>query len=286
MNCEDARARMVDRWIQGIDEAQRFQLDQHLAVCPACREEAETLNSLWSGMATLPAEEPSRNLRLGFYHMMEAYRLGAAQAGLAAQPVAPKASAVRRTLDWLHQLWPKQPLVQVAMAGLAMVVGVLAGTFYTTRQHDQNTISQLNTEVHQMRQLVALSLLQQQSASDRLRGVSWSVQVEPADNEVLGALLQTLNTDSNVNVRLAAVDALKQFAAKTPVRRGLRESLLRQDSPLVQIALIDWAVESKDRGSIGVLEQLGQQPELNQAVQMRVSNALARLKENGKEQMR
>lgn len=137
-----------------------------------------------------------------------------------------------------------------------------------------------------MRQLVALSLLQQQSASDRLRGVSWSVQVEPADNEVLGALMQTLNTDSNVNVRLAAVDALKQFAAKTPVKRGLREALLRQDSPLVQIALVDWAVESKDRGAIDVLEQLRQQADLNQTVQVRVANAIARLKENGKEQMR
>lgn len=137
-----------------------------------------------------------------------------------------------------------------------------------------------------MRQLVALSLLQQQSASDRLRGVSWSVQLEPADNEVLGALLQTLNTDSNVNVRLAAVDALKQFTAKSPVKRGLREALLRQDSPLVQIALVDWAVESRDRGAIDVLERLRQQADLNQTVQVRVANAIARLKENGKEQMR
>ena len=32
-----------------------------------------------------------------------------------------------------------------------------------------------------MRQLVALSLMQQQSASDRLRGVSWAYQVEPSD---------------------------------------------------------------------------------------------------------
>jgi hypothetical protein len=281
---------MVDRWMLGIDEAQRVELGRHLAACPACREEAEALDSLWSGLGSLPVEEPGRNLRLGFYHMMEAYRLGAAQAGMVAQTVARKPSAARRVLDWLHQSWPKQPLVQVAMAGLAMVIGVLAGTFYTTRQHDRNTISQLNTEVHQMRQLVALSLLQQQSASDRLRGVSWSVQVEPADNEVLGALLQTLNTDSNVNVRLAAVDALKQFSTRSPVRRGMREAILRQDSPLVQIALIDWAVESKDRAAVDVLERLKQQPELNQAVQVRVANALARLSgnssENPKEQMR
>jgi tellurite resistance protein len=70
----------------------------------------------------------------------------------------------------------------------------------------------------------------------------------------------------------------------------MREAILRQDSPLVQIALIDWAVESKDRAAVDVLERLKQQPELNQAVQVRVANALARLSgnssENPKEQMR
>ena len=60
-----------------------------------------------------------------------------------------------------------------------------------------------------MRQMVALSLMQEQSASERLRGVSWAMPRAVDDTEVLSALLTTVNQDPNVNVRLAAVDALR-----------------------------------------------------------------------------
>ena len=67
-----------------------------------------------------------------------------------------------------------------------------------------------------MRQMVALSLMQQQSAGERLRGVSWAYRVESSDTEVLSALLYTVNNDQSVNVRMAAVEALARL------RRGAR----------------------------------------------------------------
>jgi hypothetical protein len=98
--------------------------------------------------------------------------------------------------------------------------------------------------------------------------------MEPADEEVLSALVDTLNHDGNVNVRLAALDALKHFGSRPNVRQGLRRALLRQDSPLVQIALIDWAVETKDRGSLDLLRKLKQQSELHPTVQTRLARAI------------
>ena len=62
--------------------------------------------------------------------------------------------------------------------------------------------------------MFALSLLQQQSASDRLRGVSYSYQMDKGDVQIREALLETLNSDSSVDVRLAAVDALRRMAAQ------------------------------------------------------------------------
>ena len=105
-----------------------------------------------------------------------------------------------------------------------------------------------------MRQLVALSLMQQQSASERLRGVSWAYQAEPSDREVLGALVTAVNHDTNVNVRLAAVDALRRFAASPETRRAVVEALPSQTTPLVQVALIDLLVDFKERNAAGVLK--------------------------------
>ena len=51
-------------------------------------------------------------------------------------------------------------------------------------------VAQLRGEVSSMRQMVALSLLQQQSAGERLRGVSYAYQVPSSDTEVLSALLR------------------------------------------------------------------------------------------------
>ena len=96
-----------------------------------------------------------------------------------------------------------------------------------------------------MRQLVALSLMQQQSASERLRGVSWAYQAEPSDREILEALVAAVNDDANVNVRLAAVDALRRFRR---VRRPGRPwwSAPEQSTPIVQVALIDLLVDLRN----------------------------------------
>src|SRR5260370_32118610 len=93
---------------------------------------------------------------------------------------------------------------------------------------DRGQVAQLRNEVNSMKQLVTLSLLQQQNASDRLRGVTWSYRVEQSDSEVLGALLTTINHDPTVNVRLAAVDAIKTFADSPLARKCLVASPSQQ----------------------------------------------------------
>lgn len=257
MNCDQARLLLTDRWVTGIEEDQRLLLDQHLAACTACRDEARTLDLLWNGLGDLPIEEPGKELRANVHHMLDSYRLGAQSAP------RPK---------------PRHSFYQyAAIAAAAAIIGIATGHFYTARVHDRQQIAQLTTEMQSMRQLVALSLLQQQSASDRLRGVSYSVRLEPADREVLSALFQTLNHDASVNVRLAAVDALKQFASQPPVRQSLRQAMLQQDSPLVQVALIDWAVEANDRPAIDLLRQMERGPALDPSVRQRLMSAISSL---------
>jgi HEAT repeat protein len=138
-------------------------------------------------------------------------------------------------------------------------------------------VAKLREEVHNMYQLVTISLLQQQSASERLRGLSWSQRVSQPDPEVLSALLQVLNYDPNVNVRLAAVDALSQFSGQQNVRQGLIQGLTRQASPLVQIALIDLLVSLHERNSVDTLKHLVKDQRLNESVKQRAEWGLKQL---------
>ena len=63
-------------------------------------------------------------------------------------------------------------------------------------------IAAMRSEMHDLREMVSLSLMQQQSASERLKGVSWTGQIDRPSSEVVSALLDALMHDPNVNVRL------------------------------------------------------------------------------------
>jgi HEAT repeat protein len=130
-----------------------------------------------------------------------------------------------------------------------------------------------------MRQMVALSLLQQQSASERLRGVSWAYRAEPSNKDVLSALVTAVNDDPNVNVRLAAVDALHAFATIPSAGQSAVESLPKQQTPLVQVALIDLLVDMKERQASGELRKLASDESVNGEVKQRALWALGRLEQ-------
>ena len=128
-----------------------------------------------------------------------------------------------------------------------------------------------------MRQLVALSLLQQQSASERLRGVTWAYRAEPSDTEVLSALVSAVSHDASVNVRLAAVDALHAFSASPVMQQAVREALPKQTTPIVQVALIDLLVDLKQRDAAAELRKLAAEDSVDAGVRQRAQWALERL---------
>ena len=128
-----------------------------------------------------------------------------------------------------------------------------------------------------MRQMVTLTLMQQQSASDRLKGVTWSSTLEQPGGEVVSALLDTLLHDPNVNVRLASIDALARFADEQQVRQGAVDALLQSaSSPMVQIALIDFVVGVRETSSIETLKKIAADASLNETVRVRASQGLDR----------
>jgi HEAT repeat protein len=94
--------------------------------------------------------------------------------------------------------------------------------------------------------------------------------VGEADPEILAALLHTLRYDASVDVRLAALDALRHYGDQRQVRNGLVDALQRQQSPLVQIALIDLLVELRDSDAVQHLKTFERTPNLNPAVRQRL----------------
>jgi HEAT repeat protein len=138
-------------------------------------------------------------------------------------------------------------------------------------------MAQLRSQVENLHQMVALSMLQQQSPSARMRGVTYSEKFAQPDPQVLDALLQAVNHDSNVNVRLSAVDALQKFAADPETARAMANSIAGQDSPLVQIALIDMLVQLNARNVAPDLERISKDLRMDEMVRQRAAWALHKM---------
>ena len=259
--CEDAAALLADAWTGTLDADGRRRLDAHLATCDVCRREAAALADLWKRI-DIPIEAlPSDSLRERFALTLAAYTAG--------QRDAHGPRAVR----WLP--WPG---ALAAAAVIAVIAGLpLFWNMLVARPQTVPDIVALHREVQTMRQMLALSLLQQPSATERLRGLSVSAQLGRPDDAVLAALVTTLATDPNVNVRLSAIDALKSFSAEPRVRDDLIDALPRQPSPLVQIALIDSLVELGERRAVSAFRALAADERANQTVRARAAEAVQQL---------
>jgi hypothetical protein len=171
--------------------------------------------------------------------------------------------------------------VQGLAAAAILIVGIAIGRFVmpgATRPPDSTSeISAMRSEMRELREMVSLSLMQQQSATDRLKGVTWTGQLDRPSAEVVSALLDALMHDPNVNVRLATIDALERFASREDVRRAAIAAVDRQMSPRVQIALIDFLVKTNERQSAPTLRRLVQDPRVNDAVRSRAAWGLQQL---------
>jgi hypothetical protein len=267
MTCSQAKELMAAAWLDDNDAGRDPELRRHLETCAECREDLATLGPLWARLADLPAPEPSPALNIRWQSTLESLT--------SVMPEVKPAPRVSRTgFSWLS-LWPSRPVWQFSVALGCLLVGLLIGSLRPQRGGDE--IAKLHEEIANTRAMVALSLLQQQSATERLRGVNYSGQMRTVEPEVVSALIQAVGHDPNVNVRLAAIDALSKSAGNTQVVQSLARSLPQQDSPMVQAALIDYLVDARDRQAVGTLRQLALQPDLNPAVRERTQFALRQL---------
>jgi hypothetical protein len=269
MRCEDAAARLADHLAGTLTGRAKAEFDEHLRSCTSCSEEAASMADTWQALGELPAEPAdSAAMRARFDAMVDGFEHGRARS--TASPVG----------SWLMSLtWPREihPLAQAAAAAAFLLVGGWLGRESSLAPAPTADVSAMREEMRDLRQMVGLSLLQQQSASERLRGVSWSSRLDRPGDEVVDALLDTLMHDANINVRLASIDALKRFADHAEVKRTAIEALAQQTSPLVKIALIDFVVEVQEREAVQELRRLREDPTLDDAVRARATWGLERL---------
>jgi hypothetical protein len=270
MKCLDIREKFPDILIGEIEQQMMKAIQEHIADCVACREELENLSLLWAKLEVIPDEQPGPAVRGNFYKMLESQKRETEDQVQAEKPM----SWMKRLM---HNFSIPKLVFQNPVVYAVLLLGFIGGYFLHSFSKNSGEFTALQKEVQQTRQLVALSLLKQPSASDRLMGAAWSRKVEEPDQETLKMLIDILNDDSSSNVRLSALDSLRRFYNHPYVREQLIKSLPEQSSPIVQIALIDLMEEMRDEHALPALNQLVMKKDVNPQVKEQAKNCIQKL---------
>ena len=262
MNCDDLGDRLVDGWDDRLSAAERAELEVHLASCEGCRGEAEQLEAMWLRLGTLDTEVevPSERLRSRFYAFLAAEQRHRDRAG------------------WRHRLgsaietaWPRRLQSQMALVAATLVLGVALGVA-GAGTGASSEVRALRLELASVSESVGLSLLTHPAATERLRGVGLTDR-SAGDERVVAALLEIVKSDPNVNVRLAAIEALALRIEQPGVKPRLLRTLPSQQSPLLQMTLLDVLLPSDSDRVLEVAAPLLEFEDLDEAVRERLLQA-------------
>lgn len=269
--CEQYEEKLIGLLNNELTPAEQALLEKHLAECPGCREELAGLRQLWQMMSEVETPEPSAHMQVKFQAMLKTYKDSVEEQ---------KPGVWTSITNQLSRLWSWQPRWPMAYSLVIILIGFGLGylLFYSGKGSKQDQqLQALTTQVHELKQTMMLALLENPSASERIRGVSYTSEIKHADKEVIDALFATLNNDPNVNVRLSTLDALSHLANHAQVREGLITSIVQQDSPIMQLAIADVMLKLQEKRSVKSFQELLKQKDLNPGVRDKIKQTITQL---------
>lgn len=242
-----------------LSDAQRRALEEKLSDAPELRRQLEEWTQMAQAISSLPMARPSDQSEARFHAFLEKEK----------QHAAPSANKFPTRI--LPLFGGKNIEWGVAAAAVLLLIGVGFGWLWQRYQQQQTEMAALRQEVKQTQRILLLAMLEKPSASERIQAVN-VLKTEKADHRVTDALLQTLNFDEMVNVRVKAVQALAHFGQEDPnIKTALLNSLKYQKSPEVQIALIDVLVVLEEKRAVPSFQKMSEDKRLIDIVRQKAA---------------
>lgn len=228
--CDEIKIHLPE-YIDGLlDKKTTAEVTEHLEKCDSCRQLHAELSSFLKFTDSFPGIEPPEGMKEEFLEMAD---------------LRDKKSA-----KLIHfPAWAK------VAASILIVVGTFAIGYFSGSKN--NEINTLQAELSSLKQEVMLAGLRDYSGPQKIQAVYEIKSSGQASESLVDALVYTMNSDKNVNVRLAAINALSEMMDKNDnIKTELIKSLTVQDNPLLQISLIQVLTESGVREARDEIESI------------------------------
>jgi hypothetical protein len=257
MNCKEVQAVIIDYLDQALPATAMARVKEHLEGCAECRREAEDLQVLFITMKNSEAVMPPPSLRENFNTLLQSELNMETMTNLLQDPTKVEKHRAKIIPAFFTSVAGRAAAAVILLVGgIAIGMAIRSGPDAGTR----NEIAILKTEVQDMEKKMSedkmLNLIDDESASERIKAVSYAEEMTSPDEKVIDALFNSLNNDKNVNVRLAALYSLARFADRHPVRDSLVSSLGVQTEPIIQVVLINLLAEKRERKAIAPIKEI------------------------------
>ncbi|NBA87869.1 hypothetical protein GVN16_19020 [Emticicia sp. CRIBPO] len=247
------------------------------------KEEFEGLKNLYQNISK-PAETDTdvlmdeavlNMIELEKQSVISDHNLKALNEAFSGKENQPEETNIKKDSTAFSLSWPEPKVFRYA-AGILLVGGI----FWLGRMTASNGISDLKEftalkrDVQETKQLVMLEMMNRESASERIQAVNYSFDIDNPDKEVLESLINTLNSDSNTNVRTAAAEALSHFGNKKVARDALIQALGSQKDPALQIVIIDILANLGEKRAVKSINKLLQNSDTEDFVKRKAKESM------------
>lgn len=266
MNKDKLYELILDYLDQNLDSSQLGLLKSELKEMGYDINDLTALQKLVNEMDKIAVPEPSAQMSESFFAMLE-------QKGNEEEEL----ELLERITEFFRSIFQTNQFPRLAYATIILFFGWAIGFWLTPNTEVENQINQMSMEMQSMREVVMESMMDKPMASERLKALKMVQKSGKASENVVQTLLNTLNNDPDANVRMAAAETLLAFANQNVVRSGLIEAVLQQNSPMVQMTLVDGLVAIQDKAAIPLFENLIKNNKVHQAVKDRSREGIAKL---------
>ncbi len=245
MKCKELEEKIIDYLDNKLDKEENLEIEKHLETCERCIDEFRDLKQVMKLISSKEDIEPDDSLRINFYHMLHSEI---------------KKSKVRGTAEkaGTSTVWYDRGIFRIAAGFALLICGTLTGILIQSgiSNSHQAQLEQLKTEVTSLKKAAMFTMLKEESSSNRIQALNYADELDTPDINVIEILVKTLNTDKNVNVRMAAAYALAKYADQQVVCDSLVRSLSLQSDPILQVTLINILVERREKSAVKPIQKI------------------------------
>ncbi len=182
-------------------------------------EDEGSVGEIWKRLSNQPLDHDDPESQARFAERLEAYEQGLEDAKSAS------AENERKTTRKIIA-FPSSVLAAAAVLLLSLTSVIL----YNGYREERSQSSELQ-------KLLTLTLIQQNSPSQRIDGTLFASRIETPDASVHQELLRMIAKDPSTNVRLSAIQSLEPHVGNSVIRESLIELISEQESSLVAVTL-------------------------------------------------